>query len=222
LGNGNRSPLFDQFASRRLTWWQELGVGYYPVEAGAAPYDPEYFARYQRQADSEIGRALMQFRIDFVARHWDGALIDVGIGSGAFVEQRNRTFEQGGWSCAATQGFDINPAAVAWLEQRGLFADPYRPRVSALSFWDVLEHIEDFRPLLANATRWVFTSLPIFRDAAHVLQSKHYRKDEHIWYFTRDGLVAVMREQGFILVEESDQETRIGREDISAFAFRRI
>jgi hypothetical protein len=189
-------------------------VGFYPVDPADAPYDADYFARYGRQAESEIGRALMDFRADFVARHWTGALVDVGIGSGAFVERRLAMQQP-------TMGYDVNPDAIAWLAARNLFVDPYRPRVSALSLWDVLEHIPDFRPLLRNVTRWLFVSLPIFADCDHVLRSKHYRKDEHYWYFTRDGFLRAMRNEGFVLVEESDQETRIGREDIGAFALRR-
>jgi hypothetical protein len=91
----------------------------------------------------------------------------------------------------------------------------------AVSLWDVLEHIPDFQPLLANVREWLFLSLPIFRDAAHVLASKHFKPDEHCWYFTRDGLVVAMNLCGFALVSESIVETELGREDIGTFAFRR-
>ena len=71
----------------------------------------------------------------------------------------------------------------------------------------MLEHIPDFQPLLANVREWVFVSLPIFRDAEHVLRSKHFRPEEHCWYFTRDGLVYAMKMCGFALVSESKVET---------------
>jgi hypothetical protein len=87
--------------------------------------------------------------------------------------------------------------------------------------WDVLEHMHDFRPLLANVQQWLFLAVPIFRDAEHVLRSKHYRKDEHCWYFTRHGLVSMLRDSGFELIADSDMEIYAGREDIGAFAFRR-
>ena len=68
---------------------------------------------------------------------------------------------------------------------------------------------------------WLFMSLPVFNDVDHVLRSKHFKPDEHFWYFTRDGLVAAMLMCGFKLVAESDVESELGREDIGTFAFRR-
>ena len=203
-----------QFSRRCLTWWLQHGIGYYPVEAGHAPYDQDYFDNFDRNAQTELGRALMQARFNFVERHYRGPLVDVGIGSGAFVELRNRR-------CRTTYGYDVNPAGLAWLEQRMLLVDPHLVSFDAVALWDVLEHIPDFQSLLANVREWVFLSLPIFRDAEHALHSKHFKPDEHCWYFTRDGLVFAMQICGFALVTESTMETDLGREDIGTFAFRK-
>ncbi|KQU77711.1 hypothetical protein ASD12_18090 [Mesorhizobium sp. Root102] len=210
-----RPDFFDACAARQLTWWPELGIGFYPVEAGIEPYDAAYFERFQQQADTLIGRALMQARVDFVSGHYQGGLVDVGIGSGAFIERRNSVASE------TTFGFDVNPVAEAWLRQRGLFIDPYRERVPAVSLWDVMEHIPDFRALLARVSEWVFVSIPIFRDGQHVLCSKHFRKDEHVWYFTSDGLIRAFDDCGFDVVSSNRMETDCGREDIGTFAFRR-
>ena len=156
----------------------------------------------------------MRARFNFVEQHYRGALIDVGIGSGAFIElrrDRRRT----------TYGYDVNPAAIAWLEERALLVDPYLVSFDAATLWDVLEHLPDFQSLLANVSEWLFLSLPIFRDAEHALRSKHFKPDEHCWFFTRDGLVTAMKMCGFALVTESAIETELGREDIGTFAFRR-
>ena len=203
-----------QFSRRCLTWWLQHGIGYYPVEAGHAPYNQDYFDSFDRNAQTELGRALMQARFNFVERHYRGTLIDVGIGSGAFVELRNQRGR-------STYGYDVNPAGLAWLEQRMLLVDPHLVSFDAVTLWDVLEHIPDFQSLLANVREWVFLSLPIFRDAEHALRSKHFKPDEHCWYFTRDGLVFAMNLCGFALVSESKIETDLGREDIGTFAFRR-
>ena len=203
-----------QFSRRCLTWWLQHGIGYYPVEAGHAPYDRDYFDSFDRNAQTELGRALMQARVNFVERHYRGTLIDVGIGSGAFVELRNQRGR-------TTYGYDVNPAGLAWLEQRMLLVDPHLVSFDAVTLWDVLEHIPDFQSLLANVREWVFASLPIFRDAEHALRSKHFKPAEHYWYFTRDGLVFAMQTCGFALVSESNIETELGREDIGTFAFRR-
>jgi hypothetical protein len=204
-----------QLSARRLTWWPELGIGHYPVEAGTEPYDQEYFNRFARDAQTPLGQALMKGRLEFVERQWQGLLVDVGIGSGAFVELRLAHKR-------ATWGYDVNPAGIDWLAERKLLIDPYQCRFDAMTLWDVLEHIPDYRPLLENARKWLFLSLPIFRDAEHVLCSKHFRPREHVWYHTRDGLVSAMMRCGFDLVSESTFETDLGREDIGTFAFQRV
>lgn len=203
-----------QFSRRCLTWWLQHGIGYYPVEAGHAPYDQDYFDSFDRNAQTELGRALMQARFNFVEQHYRGTLIDVGIGSGAFVELRNQRGR-------STYGYDVNPAGLAWLEQRMLLVDPHLVSFDAVTLWDVLEHIPDFQSLLANVREWVFLSLPIFRDAEHALRSKHFKPEEHYWFFSRDGLVFAMDLCGFALVSENTMETDLGREDIGTFAFRR-
>jgi hypothetical protein len=207
--------LVEQFARRRLTWWPQIGIGYYPVEAGIAPYDQDYFNSFERNAQTDLGRALMRARFDFVEQHFVETLIDVGIGSGAFIELRQG---HGRPTC----GYDVNPAGVRWLKERNILADPYRIDFDAMSLWDVLEHIPDFRPLLANVNEWLFLSLPIFRDAEHALKSKHFKPAEHCWYFTHDGLRFAMHSCGFVLVSESMIETKLGRKDIGTFAFRRF
>jgi len=205
--------LHAQFSRRRLTWWPQIGIGWYPVEAGIEPYDQEYFERVDGDAQTPLGRALMIGRHEFVERHWHGALVDVGIGSGAFIERRSHE--------RATWGYDVNPAGIQWLMERKLFVDPYRCPFDAMTLWDVLEHIPDYQPLLANVRKWLFVSLPIFRDAEHVLRSKHFRPREHCWYWTQPGLIYAMKQCGFELVSESNVETELGREDIGTFAFRR-
>jgi len=164
--------LVERFAEGRLTWWPELGLGYYPVTAGLEPYDRDYFDNFDRNARTPLGRNLMQARCDFVETHFSGTLIDVGIGSGSFIEARRYGKRQ-------TYGYDVNPIALEWLDERSLLVDPHLVAVDAVTLWDVLEHIRDFQSLLANVRKWVFLSLPIFRDVEHVLRSKHFKPDEH-------------------------------------------
>lgn len=195
-----------------LIWLPERGMGFFPVPEPEAPYDAAYFAKYQGYADTAQGRAITQARIDLVARHYgDGPLLDVGIGSGHFVEHRPNT-----------SGYDVNPAGVRWLEDRGLFVDLWDVTIDAASFWDSLEHIPEPGFSLEHVRRWVFLSVPIFEDVAHVLRSKHYRKDEHLYYWTDAGLVAWMDQQGFVLRERNTMEVDLGRDGIGSYAFERV
>ena len=190
-------------------WDHAAGVGF--LEVTEQPYDAAYFAKYVGYAETEMGRRITAERAALVRRFvGTGSICDVGIGCGAFVEAMHCT------------GYDINPAGVEWLQHRGAFLDPYVERVDALTFWDALEHIADPAPLLAQARRFVFVSIPIVPGEGPPAETwKHYRPDEHCWYFTRSGLVRWMAAQGLFCAWWSRIESELGREDIETFAFRR-
>ncbi len=201
---------FTQEVKQGLVWLPELGMGRYPVPKDR-PYDADYFSRYQELADTDLGRELTAARIRLVARHYTGPVLDVGIGAGQFVTARPET-----------NGYDVNPAGIEWLKKRGVWANLYRDRYPALTFWDSLEHIDRPDVAVARAEKWVFVSVPIFTGAEHVIHSRHYRRDEHIWYWTHRGLVQWFEEQGFELVEHNELETMLGRDGIGSYAFCRI
>lgn len=158
-----------------------------------------------------MGAALEAARHGLVARHTGGPVVDIGIGCGAFIESRPNTW-----------GYDINPAAVEWLHASDRYWNPYIDPCRAVTMWDSLEHIPRFHDLLANVLERVFVSLPVFADEANVRRSRHFRPDEHCWYFTPDGLLTVMRELGWDCVEVNWSESLLGRDDIASFAFRRV
>jgi hypothetical protein len=223
-GNGSRVELtaiaipadntFREAMLAGLVWVEEAGMGF-SGQALRAPsiYDARYWANYEERALSPIAVALNQHRVDLVNR-WvgpDAEVCDIGIGCGTFIETRG----------AHTLGYDVNPLGVEWLEARNLWMDPYAFRVPTVTFWDAIEHIHDPAALLANVERFAFISVPIFADARDVLASKHYKPQEHIWYWTRDGLIRWMARQGFDCVEHGTPESLIGRENIHSFVFRR-
>ncbi|WP_029570479.1 methyltransferase domain-containing protein [Pantoea ananatis] len=201
---------FYQRVDSELVFFPELGIGRYPVPR-ERPYNVDYFERYKRMADTETGRLLTLSRIELIARHYHGPVLDVGIGAGQFVASRAMTF-----------GYDVNPAGVEWLKEKGLYRDLYKTSCSAISMWDVLEHIDDPEAAVARAGEFVFVSIPIFRDSADILRSHHFRKDEHIWYFTDEGLRNWFSKQGFECVEHNQMECDLGRKGIGTYAFKRI
>lgn len=195
---------------KQLIWAPELGIGYYPVEE--SPYDQAYFDKYVSMENTPMGRNITFARnqlVDmYVPPDEEGTVLDVGIGSGAFVKSSNNYY-----------GIDINPAAQKWLEENNKQGDSRS--YTALCFWDSLEHIHDPEELLAQAEEYVFISAPIYRDCEHILNSKHFRKDEHCWYWTRLGLSYFMNLYGFVIVKQNKMETKLGREDIETFVFKR-
>lgn len=216
---GGAGRLIDELAAHRLVWLEEAGVGFFPCRPDGV-YDAAYFERYADQADSDVGRALMRARVDLVRKHIGFAwrtheILDVGIGSGAFIDA---VLAEDGEAV----GYDVNPAGIEWLSDRGRLRCLYSgERYPVVTFWDVLEHMEDPRPALAACSGIAFVALPIFNDAAHVLRSRHYRRDEHYWYFTREGFRRFAQDEGFDVVDIVATETALGREGIETFVLVR-
>jgi hypothetical protein len=200
--------LVEELQQDGLTWIPELGIGYYPVKA--MPYDADYFAKYQAIKETDIGLKLNQARIELVNKYTKGEVLDIGIGNGAFVETRENTF-----------GFDINETAVQWLIEKNKYRHPFKGAES-LTFWDSLEHIHNPALHLSGAKKYVFVSCPIYENVEHLLSSKHFKKDEHCWYWTIQGLTTFMQKFGFEVQEINWAESEIGREDIASFVFKRV
>lgn len=200
-----------------LMWLQRAGVGFMP-NFRPEIYGEDYFAKYVVMDRSDMGMALNEHRYRFVRKHFDGPLVDFGIGAGAFLQRCWFHLPDG-----QAAGFDINPRAVDWLKQRGAWVNPWTHWVRAVTFWDSLEHVPDIEPLLANVTEWAFVSMPIVDSAAQAPTPgwRHYRPGEHLLYTTTRGIVRVMHDQGFELAERARFETDLGRLDIETFAFRR-
>lgn len=191
---------------------RQNGVAYQANMKVTAVYDESYFGKCRGYEGHEIALAINSARIALVERHHGArVLLDVGIGSGEFIKRR-----------PATYGFDINPAAVAWLREKGLFWSDIGS-FPAFTFWDVIEHIpvpEDYFGAMKPGS-YVFASLPIFDDLSRIRKSKHYRPGEHLYYFTREGFAQWMGLHGFALLEVNDAETDAGRESIGSFALRK-
>ena len=194
---------------------------------GAKPL--EYGQRYWDQCleyhNSPLAEELTRLRYELVSRHTvpGGAHVDVGVGSGRFLEACRRRFAGG------LYGVDVNPRAREWLAARGwlreheALAEP-QPCRTSLSLWDVFEHLEapeKFLAELAPEIDRVFLSLPVFRDFRGLQRHKHFKPGEHLSYWTHDGLVRFFTRHGFWCLESNDFETQAGRESIRSYAFAR-
>lgn len=190
-----------------------IGIGFMPFSVPPC-YDEAYFNKYVAYARTAFGVALNSMRVGLVSRYLapHDTLVDIGVGDGAFLRARG----------GPTYGYDINPVAQRMLMERNVWRDPtLMSTVYAASFWDVLEHMERPEDIVKKILTYCFVSIPVFRDRQHVLKSRHYRPDEHCWYFTRHGLISWFWDLGFVCDTMNDMETSLGREDIGTFVFRR-
>lgn len=191
-----------------LIWRTDLGLGY--LRSTGYSYAEEYWDKYNEYSSNEIGKKLTDFRTSFVKKHLKSFdnFCDVGIGSGQFVQHVN------------SKGYDINHYAKNWLVEQGRYGDPYTTKFEALSFWDVLEHIDNPATILEK-TNNIFMSVPLHHGVDACLASKHLRPNEHIWHFTQTGVEFFMKYHGFDLIDQDDGETKAGRESIMTYYFRR-
>lgn len=201
----------------RLIWSQADGVGFLEVDDSGV-YDQDYFDRYRAMSETPMAVALNRFRADLVRRHGgvseEITLLDVGIGDGAFL----RALEGERW--IRRYGADVNPAGISYLEQLGQLGS-LEESYDVVTFWDSLEHIRDPRWALKAAAGVALVSIPIFSGVEHVLASRHYRPDEHFWYFTRQGFRAFAERQGFDVVDVLATESALGRDGIETFVLIR-
>lgn len=201
------------FGELNYCWKQ--GILYQRDMTASVAYDESYFQHYVELEDGEIANKLNKGRVGLSHKYCD-CIIDMGIGSGEFIKK----------STAKMYGFDINPVGVSWLKERDIWADPYEflpYDVDGITLWDTLEHIPKPTDLmqLVRPGMYVFISLPIVGDLMKIRQSKHYKPNEHYYYYSVQGMVCYMNDAGFDFVEISDHETLSGRQDILAFAFRK-
>lgn len=172
-------------------------------------YEDYYFENYQKLDETEMGKRLTSARVDFVRKHTSITPVDIGIGAGAFVK-----------ACDCF-GYDVNQKAVEWLKSEGRYEDPYEVWSYVITCWDSLEHIPEPEKLINSVTDYVFVSIPIFENGAHVLKSKHFKPGEHLYYFTNNGLIDWFDKLGFDCIDSNTMESDLGREGIYTYAFRR-
>lgn len=198
-----------------LNWCQNEGVMYQIDMTKSVSYGEEYYQKYINYENTDLSKKINKGRTDITHKYCQ-TLIDIGIGSGEFIKS----------STIRVFGFDINPLAVKWLKENNLFLNPYEDNISGLDgfcFWDSLEHMPNPNQILKliKKDQYAFVSMPVFEDLSKIKNSKHYRPDEHYYYFTENGLKKYMIDSNFSFVEKDDFETRAGRQDIQTFVFKK-
>ncbi len=161
-------------------------------------YNQAYYKRYKERAESEIGQRIYRSRWELVERHCHGdmTLLDYGCGPGAFHKASTNGFE--------THGYDINPHCG--------FPVPPLKDIDILTMWDVIEHLVDpTEPINTFRPEYLFISTPNV-EAIHyraVENWKHYRPDEHLWYFGLNALTGLLARLGYKILEYNYDEGAI-------------
>ena len=182
-------------------------------------YGEAYVDRYRDLEATNIGEALNALRVAHLLCRGIKSCIDVGIGSGAFLKEC--------WSHEITcYGYDVNPVAIEWLNAREAYLDPYEPSdvaTEAITCWDSIEHMKRPGDLLDRMRPgcYLLATLPIFHRLSDIASSKHYKPNEHLWYWTAAGFVGFLASHDLHVIEMTDSEVRCGREQVATFIARK-
>lgn len=190
-----------------------VGIVFQKDMSQSVEYDADYFENYVLRKGTTIAHNLNLARANLSSKYCN-CVIDIGIGCGEFVN----------YSEIKTYGYDINPVGKHWLKDRNLFIDieEHIPEeIEGFTCWDVIEHMpkpSDFLDKIRSGQH-LFVSIPTFDNLTKVRYSKHFKPNEHYYYYSKDGFCKFLEDSGFELLEDNDQETKAGREGIHSFAF---
>jgi 2-polyprenyl-3-methyl-5-hydroxy-6-metoxy-1,4-benzoquinol methylase len=201
------------FADQLFRYYDDFGIGYLPMSASNdSVYNASYFQDYIKKQSTRMGQLLISSRVEYTTRSTlnSKSVCDIGIGAGGFVHT---------YGC---KGFDVNPIAVEYLKTTDNYGNPYEQEFDYITLWDVLEHIECPKELFDKVKIGVVMSTPIYSSMDNILTSKHFKPNEHLWYFTDSGLKYFMKQFGFECITQHNEETLIGRESIGSYFFKRV
>lgn len=154
-------------------------------------YDKSYLTKYKRYEKTGTGKQLQDFRYHLLRRRsLNGKqlrILDFGCGSGNFV---NFCIDQG----HIVSGFDINPYGD-YSDIAVLFGT-----YDVVTFWDSLEHLPDpIKVIKGINAEWIFICTPSTDDyqGADMSFWHHYYPGEHIHYFNKESLLALLTHCGY-------------------------
>jgi 2-polyprenyl-3-methyl-5-hydroxy-6-metoxy-1,4-benzoquinol methylase len=164
-------------------------------------------ASHALEAGSALGRQRRQLRTMFLGGSASGRLLEVGCGSGRFLDRMRRA----GWT---VQGTDIDPAVAARIRRRyaiGIDVGELQSLRYAADAFDavalsqVIEHVHDPRQVLAECRRVLrpggrlVLSTPNARCMAHRRYGRCWRGLEpprHLHIFTPQALARCVTDAG--------------------------
>ncbi len=186
-------------------------------------YNEEYFKHYESLENTDSAWKINSGRHKILEEFYaHNGVVDIGIGSGDFIKSAGPF---------TIYGYDISQKSRRYLLDNGIMFDIYArlapyERVSVFTCWDSLEHFSFkdqgmFLKRIVLGTHLI-VSMPIMDDIIETSKSKHYKPNEHLYYFTRQGFVDYMVKWGFVSMKIEDFEMKAGRENVYTFVFNKV
>jgi hypothetical protein len=225
-----------------LTYVPFLGLAFQKEKDINVPYDVEYFEKLKGYEGTDIEKVLNDGRIKIVyesiLNHLDSpfcTLLDFGCGACTFLtKMKNNATTIKQLRNIRLFGYDINVYSRDELDNLQIpYFNPFYNTnrdelrfINIFTFFDSIEHLAEpwhiFDLIPDGAIAIV--SIPIFKDISPegIKSSKHYRPDEHFWYFTERGFKGFMAYYKLMCLGVYNNEIQAGRENIYTFVFKKI
>lgn len=168
-------------------------------EQYAAWYGTQYYAGVYTHTPDQDTRAAV-FRLSKYGLPRGTKLLDVGAGNGVFVRVARSDFGLDAWGQDLAEQSDGDHVHVGALEAVAFPTASF----DVVTVHDVLEHVPDplaflreIKRVLVDGGR-IIVDFPRFH-SEHGLH--HWKPVEHLWLWTEDELLRVMRDAGFMTEE---------------------
>lgn len=169
-------------------------------------YGDDYLVLYKLRARTDVGEKIYDARWSFIEKHVQSlsakTLLDFGCGSNGFSRSANK--------CRCTYSYD----PICQPDH-----DFLQNRIDVLTLWDSIEHMGLLETIPLIGAEYIFVTVPIIDDVSDILQWKHYKPYEHIWYFSSKAIVKLFKKWNYRLVERCDIEAKLRSKDIASFCF---
>ena len=156
-------------------------------------YNKDYFDKYVGLGKTDLASRIHKNRWEIVERHMPhGSVLDYGCGPGTFASHAPSEYE--------VTGYDVNPEA-------GCTNIPFH-QFDAVTFWDSLEHIPDFYgEIVRLRPKYLFITTPNLASVkCRIMAWRHYRPDEHLYYFDQFSLKVILNSLGYKIEEVNFDE----------------
>lgn len=167
-------------------------------------YDREYVKnRYDNYG--ELTNYMSYLRLGYILgsiKSPINSILDVGYGNGSFLKVCKSIIPE-------CYGYDVTnykvPEGVIFLE------DWTKSEVDIITFFDVLEHLEDPYIIKDLKVKYLVISLPWchYESDEWFEEWKHRRPNEHLWHFNEISIQNFASTCGFEIINSSDLEDSI-------------
>lgn len=182
--SGNKALTFDIDGIRH----ERLDNGFVR-QVDPSPFT--YVSDYAESQSTTVEMSYLRLGVIECAMGYDALaaarVLELGPGTGVMMEVMRR-------HCLSVDGFDVAPTDHVTVSHD----EATKRRWDLLIACDVIEHFPDVDALFGYDFDWAYISTPCRPDDIELMANwRHFKPNEHIWYFSRDELAQWFESRGY-------------------------